>query len=688
MRFKDLKIRTRLSIIIGGFVALAFIIFGITVSTNVEKRMLDTTDYWMVNQLDDIAQIVNLELQGNKEKVQLVLPLAHKYLQEQGAIEEMANEEITFSAINQESKAITNISVNAWYIGGKKLQNSTEFVDFLTSTGISTATIFQKTPLGYLRISTNVRNADGSRAIGTYIPFTSPVVQAIEKGEAYSGRAWVVNDWYVTAYEPITFDGEIKGMLYVGIPEKNLPQLSSLINSKRFFSTGYAYMVASDGTLLIHPNSVGSSIKDENFFHEMLNNKSGQVFRQEYVWQGEKKVQYVKYLNNLDVFISTNFYEKEMNAELIHLRLVVFVAVFFWAIISVIILQFVLRPVVNALRTGVNLAKQVSQGDLTAKVNIYQRDEIGELADALRGMVSQLSQMAMTIKTTAEGIAGASNEVNSASQQLSQGASEQASSVEEVSSSMEEMAANIQQTTDNARHSEKVVEKALEEIGKLAHAGNDSLASIKAIAEKINIINDIAFQTNILALNAAVEAARAGEQGKGFAVVAAEVRKLAERSKIAADEIVSLAATSVHYTELASEAMGRVAPEIANTVKLTQEIAAASAEQSAGTDQINSAIQQLNHVTQQNAAASEEMATSAEELSSQAEQLREVIGFFKLDATSTGKSYVKTEQKKIEKKGTAPGKPEELKTAKEQPKKGIVLRGFSSDTGDTEYEHF
>ena len=204
-----------------------------------------------------------------------------------------------------------------------------------------------------------------------------------------------------------------------------------------------------------------------------------------------------------------------------------------------IILQFVLRPVVNALRTGVDLAKQVSQGDLTPRLK-FINDEIGELADALRGMVSQLSQMAMTIKTTAEGIAGASNEVNSASQQLS-GAGEQASSVEEVSSSMEEMAANIQQTTDNARHSEKVVEKALEEIGKLAHAGNDSLASIKAIAEKINIINDIAFQTNILALTLPWKQREAGEQGKGFAVVAAEVRKLAERSKIAADEIVSLA---------------------------------------------------------------------------------------------------------------------------------------------------
>jgi methyl-accepting chemotaxis protein len=221
-------------------------------------------------------------------------------------------------------------------------------------------------------------------------------------------------------------------------------------------------------------------------------------------------------------------------------------------------------------------------------------------------------------------------QMSSASQQLSQGANEQASGAEEVSSSMEQMAANIQQNTDNAQEADKISQRVSDGVQKVGSAAQESLISIRNISDKIGIINDIAFQTNILALNAAVEAARAGEHGKGFAVVAAEVRKLAERSKIAADEIVSLSAKSVNVTESASKLMGNLIPEIEKTAKLVQEIAAASMEQSTGADQVNSAIQQLNQVTQQNAAASEEMATSSEELSSQAEQLKDIISFFRL----------------------------------------------------------
>lgn len=195
---------------------------------------------------------------------------------------------------------------------------------------------------------------------------------------------------------------------------------------------------------------------------------------------------------------------------------------------------------------------------------------------------------------------------------------------------MEEMAANIQQNTDNAQEADKISQKVQSGVQKVGSAAQESLLSIRNISEKIGIINDIAFQTNILALNAAVEAARAGEHGKGFAVVAAEVRKLAERSKLAADEIVTLSGQSVEVTESASDLMGNLVPEIEKTAKLVQEIAAASMEQSSGADQVNSAIQQLNQVTQQNAAASEELATSSEELSSQAEQLKELISYFKL----------------------------------------------------------
>src|SRR6056297_1170692 len=177
---------------------------------------------------------------------------------------------------------------------------------------------------------------------------------------------------------------------------------------------------------------------------------------------------------------------------------------------------------------------------------------------------------------------------------------------------------------------------------KMGQAGKKSLKSIQEIADKITIINDIAFQTNILALNAAVEAARGGEYGKGFAVVAAEVRKLAERSKTAADEIVELANSSVEVTKESDQLIDNLVPEIEKVAKLIQEINAASQEQNSGTDQINNAVQQLNQVTQQNAASSEELATSAEEMAGQADQLKETISYFR-----TG-----DEEKKFDKRTT------------------------------------
>jgi len=155
--------------------------------------------------------------------------------------------------------------------------------------------------------------------------------------------------------------------------------------------------------------------------------------------------------------------------------------------------------------------------------------------------------------------------------------------------------------------------------------------SMKKVATKIKIVNDIAFQTNILALNAAVEAARAGEHGKGFAVVAAEVRKLAEQSKKAADEINTLSVSGVEVSEKAGQQLEAIVPEMKRTLRLVQEISAASREQSSGTDQINSAIQQLSTVIQQNATASEELATNSEELAEQANKLKDIISTFKIN---------------------------------------------------------
>ena len=356
-------------------------------------------------------------------------------------------------------------------------------------------------------------------------------------------------------------------------------------------------------------------------------------------------------------------------------------------IIAIALGIFITRLVTKGINRGVEIAETIAEGDLTINVEsslTERKDEIGRLANAMQSMVEKLRDVIGSVLSGSDNIATASQQMSSTSQEMSQGATEQASSAEEVSSSMEEMVSNIQQNTDNAQQTEKISLSAANSVGKVSKASEESLTSIKEIAEKITIINDIAFQTNILALNAAVEAARAGEHGKGFAVVAAEVRKLAERSKIAADEIMDLSGKSVNVTEEAGKMMQELLPEIEKTSKLVQEISAASLEQNSGADQVNNAIQQLNQVTQQNAAASEEMATSSEELSSQADQMKQIIGFFKVGDDHAFNSGVKSV--KPNKKATV--KHTEKPENKENSSKGVNLKMYANSEKDSEYENY
>ncbi|MEW5844852.1 MAG: methyl-accepting chemotaxis protein [Bacteroidota bacterium] len=539
------------------------------------------------------------------------------------------------------------------------------------------------------------------------IPFTTGEETLMEPYfYTYSGDVTGTSYFETSAALPIKENGKIIGVIGLDI---DLKELSEKLKDVKVFETGYVFLTSPEGLIAAHPKKelTGDTLsKIINIslpeYQQIIRGKNFTSFTVEL--NGKPNFLYV---NPVMVGKTTKPWavivvvpESEVFAEsrkLIGYTLIV-------GLLSVTLLIFIIlyqsSRIIKPIFRAVDFANSISQSDLTQTIEKDRDDELGTLQESLLLMQQKLIEMVTEFKNSSSSIADASSHLNSTAQQVSQSAEELASSSEELSSTMEEMVSNIEQNSHHAIEVEKISLELVTDAQRVKDASEKSMASIGSIAEKIQIINDIAFQTNLLALNAAVEAARAGEHGKGFAVVAAEVRRLAERSRVAADEINRQSGESVQITAKATDLLNQIIPKIQKTTELIQEIAHASKEQLTGSEQVNNTTQQLSGVTQQNASISEELAASAEELAAQAEKLLEFAESFRIENIQGIKKVdLKHETYKSEKPSAklepTPKTPEKkiikplTKKKTDEPKhphKGIDIKLKPSN--DSEYESF
>lgn len=531
---------------------------------------------------------------------------------------------ISITAINQFTKEAITLDVPRWEIGGIPITHHYKIVDAVKERVGGTCTIFQRIPGDhFLRISTNVQKQDGSRAIDTFIPKTNPptpehpegieneVVQTLLSGQTYYGRAYVVNADYITVYEPIKdAQGKVIGALYVGVKLQSAPSLVQSFLDIQVGDHGFAYVINSQGDILIHPDE---NIKSKNIYevdtlafmrgileeenrNSWYNSTDYETGWREYFGQDKSQadqqmLERLAYFEPWDWLIAIAVPIEEMRQPSYTLAFYNILIAVGMIILIIITGSIFARRLVKPTLQSIDYAKKVTAGDLSQELRIQRKDEIGDLVHSLNRMVGNLRNMTIKIKesihkmqsateqfqqvssdmvVTANDINTKTNEISEASVKISNSVSSVSDETDDlfdklnnIASSYEEMSTSMSEVSSSAAKSANVATTAVEKLGLANNAVSDLRIRAQEIEEVVNIIKKIADQTNLLALNATIEAAGAGDAGKSFAVVANEVKDLSKQTAVATGDIEQ----KIHAIRESANSSVEALEEIASIVK-------------------------------------------------------------------------------------------------------------------------